>query len=123
MDTPQAANVEPQPEQGGERPAVPEVQPGQVQPAPAAGEPAPAAGIPPVTPAPAPASPPPQPAADSNPQLADDVDVIEKEWVDRAEKIIAETKDDPYREEEAVEDLQIDYLKKRYGKDIKKTQE
>lgn len=65
-----------------------------------------------------PAAPAPQPAP--NPAVANDVDVIEKEWVDQANKIIEQTQDDPYVEEEAVEALQIDYLKKRYGHDVKK---
>jgi hypothetical protein len=55
-----------------------------------------------------------------NPTEAADVDVIEKEWVDQADKIVAQTKHDPYVEEEAVESLQQDYLKKRYGHDVKK---
>ncbi|HEX7260160.1 MAG TPA: hypothetical protein VF272_04495 [Candidatus Saccharimonadia bacterium] len=54
------------------------------------------------------------------PVVANDVDVIEKEWVDQANKIIEQTKNDPYTEEEAVEALQIDYLKKRFGHDVKK---
>lgn len=60
----------------------------------------------------------PQPLA--APPIAEDVDVIEKEWVDQAEKIVGQTKEDPYAQEEAVEDLQVDYLKKRYGHTIKK---
>ncbi len=54
------------------------------------------------------------------PVASDDVDVIEKEWVDQAEKVIEQTKNDPHAEEEAVESLQIDYLKKRYGHDVSK---
>lgn len=54
------------------------------------------------------------------PPIAEDVDVIEKEWVDQAEKIVGQTKEDPYAQEEAVEDLQVDYLKKRYGHTVKK---
>lgn len=57
------------------------------------------------------------------PAIADDVDVIEKEWVDQAEEVIQATKDDPYKEEEAVEDMQIDYMKKRYGKEINRSDE
>lgn len=56
----------------------------------------------------------------ATPAIADDVDVIEKEWVDHATKIIEATNQDPYVEEEAIEDLQVDYMKKRYGKDVKK---
>jgi len=56
---------------------------------------------------------------DSMPAVADDVDVIEMEWVNKAKQIIKDTKDDPYAQEQAVEKLQRDYLKKRYGKEIK----
>jgi len=56
--------------------------------------------------------------ADDMPALANDDDLIEKEWVDKAKKIIAETKDDPYRREQEVNRLQADYLKKRYGKEL-----
>lgn len=52
------------------------------------------------------------------PTLAADDDLIEKEWVDKAKKIIAETKDDPYRREQEVSKLQADYLRKRYGKEL-----
>jgi hypothetical protein len=54
----------------------------------------------------------------SFPALASDDDLIEKEWVDKAKKIISETKNNPYQQEEDVSKLQIDYLKKRYGKKI-----
>lgn len=58
-------------------------------------------------------------ATDDNPLVAADDEVIEKEWVDKAKKIVDQTKDDPYRQEKEVSKLQADYLKKRYGKDIK----
>ncbi len=60
------------------------------------------------------------PATSQLPAVASDVDVLEKEWVDHAQEIIKKTQDDPYREEEAVESLQRDYLKKRYGHDVGK---
>ncbi|HSX41429.1 MAG TPA: hypothetical protein VLF21_02240 [Candidatus Saccharimonadales bacterium] len=60
------------------------------------------------------------PGVAPNPALAGDVDVIEKEWVDQADKVVDQTKDDPYIQEEAVESLQQDYLKKRYGRDVQK---
>jgi len=56
------------------------------------------------------------PIIDDNPLIAADEDVIEKEWVDKARKIIDETKDDPHARSARVSDLQKDYLKKRYGK-------
>lgn len=55
---------------------------------------------------------------DDAPLLAADEDLIEKEWVDKAKKIILETKDDPYAREAAVTRLQADYLRKRYGKEL-----
>jgi hypothetical protein len=54
----------------------------------------------------------------SGPATAADVDVIEPEWVDKAESVVQQHQGDPYGEEEAVEDLQRDYLKKRYGHDV-----
>jgi hypothetical protein len=58
------------------------------------------------------------PAVDDLPMVANDDDLIEREWVDKAKKIIVETKDDPYRREQEVGRLQVDYLKKRYGKEL-----
>lgn len=55
---------------------------------------------------------------DDIPQVANDDDLIEKEWVDKAKKIIASTKDDPYRREKEVSQLQIEYIRKRYGREI-----
>jgi len=52
------------------------------------------------------------------PMIASDDDLIEKEWVDRAKKIISENRDDPYKQEEAVSELQKDYQKKRYGREM-----
>ena len=59
-----------------------------------------------------------KPADDDSPAVAADEDLIEKEWVDKAKRIIADTKDDPYRREREVGRLQADYLKKRYGKEL-----
>lgn len=58
------------------------------------------------------------PISDDLPMVASDEDLIEKEWVDKAKKIITQTKDDPYRREQEVSKLQADYLKKRYGKEL-----
>ena len=55
---------------------------------------------------------------DDTPMVANDDDLIEKEWVDKAKAIIVATKDDPYEREQAVSKLQADYLKKRYGKEL-----
>ncbi len=68
--------------------------------------------------APAPAAP-----VVSAPQIAADQDVVEPEWVEAAEQAIAQTAGNPYAEEEAVESLQVDYLKKRYGHEVKKPED
>jgi len=54
----------------------------------------------------------------AGPATADDVDVIEPEWVEKAEQTVRSHYGDPYAEEEAVEELQVDYLKKRYGYNV-----
>jgi hypothetical protein len=63
------------------------------------------------------ATPPAAPPA-ANPVVAADVDVIEPEWVEQAESVIEKTAGDPHAEEAAVEALQVDYLKKRYGHNV-----
>ena len=55
----------------------------------------------------------------NDPVVADDVDVIEKEWVDRAKQIINATADDPHRQETEINRLHQAYLQKRYGKTLK----
>ncbi len=55
----------------------------------------------------------------NGPTIADDVDVIEKEWVDKAKSIVSSTKDNPHMQEKEVSKLQADYLMKRYGKKMK----
>lgn len=54
----------------------------------------------------------------NSPLIASDDDLIEKEWVDKAKRIIADTHNNPYQREHAVSELQIVYLKKRYGKEL-----
>ena len=88
-----------------------------------AGQPAQTVNLPtPITPAaPAPAKKTDDtPTSDAHPAIADDVDVIEKEWVQKAKSIVDQHHDDPYQQEEEANKLQTSYLKKRYGKTIKK---
>lgn len=67
----------------------------------------------------APAQAPAQSVSDnSNPASAADEDLIEKEWVEKAKKVVADTKHDPYLQGQEVSKLQADYLKKRYGKTV-----
>lgn len=53
------------------------------------------------------------------PPTAADVDVIEPEWVKKAEEAVAKNRQDPRAEESAVEDLQREYLRTRYNLDVK----
>ena len=57
----------------------------------------------------------------SSPLEAADQDVIEPEWVDAAESVVSQTAGDPHAEENAVEELQVDYLQKRYGHEVKRS--
>lgn len=59
-----------------------------------------------------------QAIAPDAPLVANDDDLIEKEWVDKAKRIVIDTKDDPYRREAEVGKLQVEYLRKRYGKEL-----
>lgn len=85
----------------------------------------PAAVQPAFTPPPMPQVAPVQPVVDDttkktddNPTEAADVDLIEKEWVQKAKQVVSDTKSDPHAQESAVSQLQADYLQKRYGKNI-----
>jgi hypothetical protein len=53
-----------------------------------------------------------------SPLVAADEDLIEKEWVDKAKEIILHTRDDPHARTQKVNELQRDYLQKRYGRVI-----
>lgn len=53
------------------------------------------------------------------PQLADDSDLIEDEWVTIAKRIVEQYKGDPYALTRAIALLRVDYLKKRYNKEAK----
>ena len=55
----------------------------------------------------------------AGPTIAADEDVIEKEWVDRAKKVVNDTKDDPYERSNQVTALQSDYQQKRFGRGTK----
>jgi hypothetical protein len=53
------------------------------------------------------------------PAVADDVDLIEKDWVLKVKQIVAKTRGDPYAQTKAINKLRADYLKKRYNKELK----
>ena len=51
--------------------------------------------------------------------IADDADLIEKEWVLKAKAIVAHTRSDPHQQNIEMTNIKADYLKKRYNKDLK----
>lgn len=53
------------------------------------------------------------------PTEAEDTDLIEKEWVLRAKQIVEHTREDPHEQQRALSQMKADYMKKRYKKDIK----
>ena len=58
---------------------------------------------------------------DDTPLAASDDEVMEQEWVQKAKRIVSQTKGDPFTQEKEVGKLQAEYIKKRYGKEIKLT--
>jgi len=80
--------------------------------------------VPPVQQLPASTPQQPQPQSMNDPSttqhlMADDADLIEKEWVSKAKAIVAGTKDDPHLQNQEMTKVKADYLKKRYNKDLK----
>lgn len=51
--------------------------------------------------------------------VVDDGDVIEKDWVDKARKIVDTYRGDPHRQSEELSILRASYMEKRFGKTIK----
>lgn len=59
----------------------------------------------------------------SFPPIADDNDLIEKEWVEKAKQIVEQTKLDPHTQNKEMSKMKADYLKKRYNKEVKLVEE
>lgn len=53
------------------------------------------------------------------PPEAEDNDLIEKEWVERAKQIVLHTSHNPHEQQKALSLMKADYMKKRYNRDIK----
>ena len=51
------------------------------------------------------------------PSIADDEDLIEKEWVESAKRIMSQTKGDPHAQSESITEVKKDYKKKRFNID------
>jgi hypothetical protein len=60
-----------------------------------------------------------QPTSSTAAMIADDVDLIEKEWVHKAKEIVERTKDDPYTQNKQMNEVRAEYLQKRYNKVVK----
>ena len=54
--------------------------------------------------------------------IADDIDLIEKEWVEKAKFIINSTKNDPYAQNKKLHQIKAEYLKARFNKEVKLSQ-
>lgn len=50
---------------------------------------------------------------------AHNVDLIEKEWVDKAKDIVAKTQDDPFHQKNEISKVKAQYIQKRFNKSIK----
>jgi hypothetical protein len=111
--------------QQGEEPAAKPEQAPSTESVPAPSAPAPMAppSMPPVDPAlyaqPAPGQPPIAGSTATTPAVADDLDLIEKEWVEKAKAIVTQTRNDPHTQNDQMNRFKADYMKKRYNKDIK----
>ena len=57
------------------------------------------------------------------PDIAEDIDLIEKEWVRKAKEIVQQTTGDPYVQNKQINKMKVEYIKKRYGKDVKQGEE
>jgi hypothetical protein len=94
-------------------------QPGSIQAASTAATNAAASGIPstlaPVDPTPASTT----PHHDDSPADADDGDLIEQEWVNKAKAIVERTREDPYLQNKEMNKFKADYIMKRYKREIK----
>lgn len=83
----------------------------------------------PVTGMPVPATPPPitissntdtdMPMSEHSPEIAEDNDLIEQEWVHKAKEIVEHTREDPFEQSVEIGKFKADYIKKRYKRDIK----
>ncbi|MBC7707823.1 hypothetical protein H7Y63_01210 [Polaromonas sp.] len=55
----------------------------------------------------------------TTPAVADDTDLIEKEWVSKAKEIINKTQNDPNLQSKELNMFKADYMQKRYNKVLK----
>lgn len=101
-----------------QKPAHSETRPSQPAPEPPVVQPAVELATPAVQTSPPPAA---EPAAPPTPAslAADDTDLIEKEWVERAKAIVEQNKDDPHSQKQKITEVKAEYIKQRYNKSLK----
>ena len=61
----------------------------------------------------------PQATSANAPDIAEDNDLIEQEWVHKAKAIVERTRDDPHLQNKEMNKFKASYIKKRYNKEIK----
>lgn len=54
----------------------------------------------------------------TSPATAEDSDLIEKEWIEKAKSIVEKTRKDPFLQSQGLNQLKAEYLQKRYGKNL-----
>jgi len=64
-----------------------------------------------------------QSSDDTSSMIADDVDLIEKEWVAKAKSIVNKTKDDPRKQNVELNKVKAEYMKKRYNHNLRLSNE
>jgi len=121
----QRSELQPAPEAAPVAPVSPEQAPLRGQHDPTNSQPGalapPLTPLPPLPAGPAPVSDAPVPATGSSvtPIVADDNDLIEKEWVNKAKEIVERTRQNPYQQSQELNLFKADYMKKRYNKTLK----
>jgi hypothetical protein len=61
-------------------------------------------------------------ATPTNPMVVDDVDVLEKEWVNRAKAIVDSTRDDPRLQKQELAKFKAEYIQHRFHKEVKQSE-
>lgn len=61
----------------------------------------------------------PVPPVKDTPDQAEDIDLIEKAWVEKAKDIVDKTHGDPFTQSKQLNQIKADYIKKRYNRDVK----
>jgi hypothetical protein len=63
------------------------------------------------------------PAPITTTSKAEDIDVIEKEWVEKAKKVLKSSGDDPHQSVKQISLLKAEYMRKRFNRELKLPEE